>query len=253
MSVIKHLYLIAFLFCFQNTFISNANENGNIQFSPERIIYLETNSKGVSTNLKNNTSRQTLVQAQVIPSDAKNGLPIINDTEKNNTFLITPPLHQLNIDESYNWRIQRVADGELATDRETTFYVALKVIPETSQQADEEPQFILAPTIYLKMLYRPKTIEELNLDTQVSKLQIRSNGNTLIVKNPTPLSMTFSSLKVGSYDLPIEKLNNSIPPFEEQIIELPSALSGEITWRVLNEYGLATKLEVRELDEQPHE
>lgn len=44
-------------------------------------------------------------------------------------------------------------------------------------------------------------------------------------------------------------IDDSIPPFSENQIELPQSVSGEVTWQALNEYGLITKLSTGVLDE----
>lgn len=247
MSVVKNLW--AFFFIISVSAAQASNMDTGFNFSPERIIYLESNKKGVMAGLENATADSALIQAQIIPSNPLTGLPALDGQNGESPFLITPPLHRLNTNERFNWRIQRVSDGNLANDRETIFYIALRVIPDTSNiKFQSNAGLILTPTIYLKMLYRPKAIENINIGNQVSSLKFTQNDKKLIIKNPTPLSMTFASLQVGSYSIPIERLNHSLQPFGELQIELPASVSGEITWRVLNEYGLATKLEVYNQD-----
>ncbi|HEQ1859125.1 TPA: fimbria/pilus periplasmic chaperone [Providencia alcalifaciens] len=244
MSVMKSLCGLALMMTLTHSFASGSNEG--FHFSPERLVYLESNTKGISTGLQNGTSKAALIQAQIVPTDLQTGLPLTeHQGESHEAFLITPPLHKLDINERFNWRIQRVNDGKLATDRETVFYIALKVIPESDANDKAASQFILAPTIYLKMLYRPKQIEELRLDAQTAKLDITAQGNKITINNPTPLSMTLASLSVGDYDVPVEKFTHGIAPFGQQVISLEKKVSGMITWRVLNEYSIPTKVEVR--------
>ncbi|UBX47613.1 fimbria/pilus periplasmic chaperone [Providencia alcalifaciens] len=244
MSVMKGLCGLVLMMTLSHTFASNINEG--FHFSPERLVYLESNAKGISAGLQNGTSKAALIQAQIVPTDLQTGLPLTeHQGETHEVFLITPPLHKLDINERFNWRIQRVNDGKLATDKETVFYVALKVIPESNANNKASSQFILAPTIYLKMLYRPQQIEELRLDAQTAKLDITAQGSKITINNPTPLSMTLASLSVGSYDVPVEKFTHGIAPFGQQVIFLEKNVSGTIKWRVLNEYSIPTKVEVR--------
>lgn len=248
MSIIKLLYGLVFMLLLNHAFASEINEG--FHFSPERLVYLESNPKGISTGLQNGTSKAALIQAQIISTDSQSGLPVVEHLGKSHdAFLITPPLHKLGINERFNWRIQRVNEGKLATDRETVFYVALKVIPESESNHQAPSQFILAPTIYLKMLYRPRQIDALRLDSQTEKLDVVVQGNKVIINNPTPLSMTLATLSVGDYDVPVEKFTHGIAPFGKQVIDLDKPVSGTITWRILNEYSIPTKLEVRGANE----
>lgn len=99
------------------------------------------------------------------------------------------------------------------------------------------------------MLYRPKAIEELRIDKEVEKMRFSINKNKLTIKNPSALSITLTSLTIGSYKVPMKLIDDSIPPFSENQIELPQSVSGEVTWQALNEYGLITKLSTGVLDE----
>lgn len=149
----------------------------------------------------------------------------------------------------HSWRIQRISDGNLPNDRESVFFVVLKIIPEGSSKDKPGSEFIVAPTLYFKMLYRPKAIEKLSIDKEVENIRFSKNKNKLIIKNPSALSMTLTSLSIGDYKVPSELIDDSILPFGEMHIDIPQSASGQVTWQVLNEYGLITRLSIGVLDE----
>ncbi|MEX9820298.1 fimbrial biogenesis chaperone [Providencia vermicola] len=246
MSIVKKIIIliVSFVYYMGSSF-ANIDITDGLLFSPERIIYKESEKKGVSTMLENANNEAILVQSQIIAANEKTLKPLIN--KESDIFLITPPLHRLDSGVCYSWKIQRVADGNLAKDRESVFYVSLKTIPEVSDKNTSE--FIITPTLYFKMLYRPKAIEELRIDKEVDKMRFSINKNKLMIKNPSALSITLTSLTIGSYKVPMKLIDDSFPPFSENQIELPQSVSGEVTWQALNEYGLITKLSIGVLDE----
>lgn len=246
MSIVKKIIIliVSFVYYMGSSFANTDIMNG-LLFSPERIVYKESEKNGVSTMLENANSEAILVQSQIIAANEKTLKPLIN--KESDIFLITPPLHRLDSGVRYSWKIQRVADGNLAKDRESVFYVSLRIIPEVSDKNTSE--FIVTPTLYLKMLYRPKAIEELRIDKEVEKMRFSINKNKLTIKNPSAISITLTSLTIGSYKVPMKLIDDSIPPFSENQIELPQSVSGEVTWQALNEYGLITKLSTGVLDE----
>lgn len=224
-----------------------AASDSGLRFSTARIVYQQSEKGGAYVELENSSSAPYLIQSWIIPVDTNTGLP---NTQRNDTslpFVITPPLTQLAPGERYRWRIQQVSQAQLATNKESIFYIALKAIPTTENKAENKGEFVLSPVIYFKMLYRPNAIQTVRLDHVVSQLDFKREGNRLIVDNPTPLSMTFSSLQVGTFSLSEADLSKMVPPFGQQSYPLPEDVKGGVFWRVLNEYGLATKIEQRAL------
>lgn len=221
---------------------TSAGADGGLRFSTARIIYQQSDKGGSYTELENDSGTPCLIQSWITPVDTGTGLPVIDRPVHGEVpFMITPPLIRLAPGERYRWRIQRVNDGQLPTDRESVFYVALKVIPATDNKVEAAGEFVLSPVMYLKMLYRPQALDGINTDGTAGQMHFERRGDILIARNPTPLSVTFASLQAGSHMVPDEELSKIVPPFGEQYYTLPRNINGDVIWRTLNEYGLATK------------
>ncbi|SUC19506.1 fimbrial chaperone [Proteus vulgaris] len=230
-----------------SSFAFYAASDSGLRFSTTRIVYQQGEKGGAYAELENSSTAPYLIQSWIAPVDTNTGLPSTQRNEASLPFVITPPLTRLAPGERYRWRIQQVNQAQLSTDKESVFYLALKAIPTTENKAENKGEFVLSPVIYLKMLYRPHALQAVRLDHVASQLGFKREGHWLIVDNPTPLSMTFSSLQVGTYSLPEADLSKMVPPFGQQSYALPENVKGDIFWRVLNEYGLATKIEQRAL------
>ncbi|VEJ55496.1 fimbrial biogenesis chaperone [Pragia fontium] len=225
-----------------------AKDAGGFKFSNMRIVFLEKDKAGAFVELENGNASPFLIQSWIVPTDAQSGLPTEkNASAVNQPFVITPPLHRLESGERYRWRIQQVSKTGLTTDRESVFYVALKAIPATDKQSENKGEFVLSPIIYQKLLYRPTALETLRTDMVADQATFRREGEQLIVSNPSPLYMTFATLQVGNYTVADDELYKMVPPFGEQRYSLPKNVTGNVMWRLLNEYALATKAELRPL------
>lgn len=225
-----------------------AQQDSGLRFSTARIVYPEGEKGGAYAELENGSTAPYLIQSWLASVDPDTGSPSeLRPEGVEAPFMVTPPLTRLAPGERYRWRIQRVNEGRLPTDKESVFYVALKAIPTTDKQGSQAGEFVLSPVIYLKMLYRPQSIAGVTLDNAVSQLHFERQGEYVVVKNPTPLFMTFASLQIGTYSLPDTEFNKMVPPFGQQRYFLPRHANGDVFWRVLNEYGLATKIEQGQL------
>lgn len=218
------------------------------RFSEMRIVFLENVDAGAFTELENTNKDPYLIQSWIVAADPQTGLPMDKNAQQETVpFVITPPLHRLNAGERYRWRIQRVGNDGLPSDRESVFYVALKAIPTTEKQTQDKGEFVLSPVIYQKMLYRPAALEELRTDMLADKATFRREGDQLVVRNESPLYMTFATLQVGDYEVPDSELYKMVAPFAEQRYPLPASAKGNVMWRLLNEYAIATKAELKPL------
>lgn len=222
----------------------SAQQDSGLRFSTARIVYQQSDKGGAYAELENSSAAPYLIQSWLTSVDPDTGLPNPQRSEgMDSPFMVTPPLTRLAPGERYRWRIQRVNEGQLPEDKESVFYIALKAIPTTNNQGVQAGEFVLSPVIYLKMLYRPQRLENTRIDNVVRQLRFERQGEYLVVNNPTPLSMTFASLQVGAYPIPDTTLSRMVSPFSEQRYPLPKSAKGDVLWRVLNEYGLATKIE----------
>ncbi|EOI7705426.1 hypothetical protein AB7Y49_04820 [Providencia vermicola] len=79
MSIVKKIIIliVSFVYYMGSSF-ANIDITDGLLFSPERIIYKESEKKGVSTMLENANNEAILVQSQIIAANEKTLKPLIN-------------------------------------------------------------------------------------------------------------------------------------------------------------------------------
>ncbi|WP_396132896.1 fimbria/pilus periplasmic chaperone [Escherichia coli] len=69
-----------------------------------------------------------------------------------------------------------------------------------------------------------------------SWLRFRRSGSKLTLINPTPYFITVTNMKAGNSNLP----NTMVPPKGEVSVDIPHAVTGDISFQTINDYGALT-------------
>lgn len=219
-----------------------------IAFHVLRVIYPESEKKGVTLTAHNQTDRPYLMQSRIRPVDPATGnVDMTPGDEKGMPFIVTPPLARLEAHGELTVRIRR--NGKpLPTDRESVFFVSMKAIPAQAApetRAADSQQMVLTVVSNLKLFYRPEGLNKRALvDTDVaSQLRFRREGRRLIADNPTPYWLTFSRLNVGETALDKAQLRLMVPPKGQQSYLLPDGAAGPVRWQLIDEDGWDTPVQ----------
>lgn len=213
---------------FISLFIINASYAGVI-ISGTRVIYNEGN-KNVSINVKNPDKMPYLIQSWIDDFEEK----------KQSKFTITPPLFRLNPDKENTLRIFLTEEG-LPSNQESLFWLNIKTIPATEKT---ENSLQIAFKTQMKLIYRPKSLKDVNFEEEQKKLSWSKERGKVIVYNPTPYFMNFQTIKFNgklvddvSYVKPFSTKSFNINDNNEH---------GLISWELINDYGANVDLsEVR--------
>ncbi|HCH7936830.1 MULTISPECIES: fimbrial biogenesis chaperone [Providencia] len=187
-----------------------------------RVIYNEGN-KDVSISVENPDKIPYLIQSWIDNIDEK----------KQSDFAITPPLFRLNPDNTNALRIF-LTENKLSNDRESLFWLNIKTIPATERT---ENSLQIAFKTQMKLIYRPKSLKNVDFIEEQKKLVWSKSGNNIIVKNPTPYFMNFQSISFNG-----TKANDVsyVAPFASASFDVNNPNSnGIIKWEVINDYGSA--------------
>ncbi len=149
--------------------MQNSNIDTGISFSLKNYIYNES-SNGVSIELSNNNDINYLIETSIFENDNQKNNP--NNLGNEVPFIILPPLYKLAPNSAFSWRIKRSSNEyknqKLPEDRETLFWIALRAIPEEKERKNsddkKETSLVVTPTFFFKLIYRPKSIEELSVE-----------------------------------------------------------------------------------------
>lgn len=213
---------------FISLFIINTSYAGVI-ISGTRVIYNEGN-KNVSINVKNPDKMPYLIQSWIDDFEEK----------KQSKFTITPPLFRLNPDKENTLRIFLTEEG-LPSDQESLFWLNIKTIPATEKT---ENSLKIAFKTQMKLIYRPKSLKDVNFEEEQKKLSWSKERGKVIVYNPTPYFMNFQTIKFNG------KLVDDVSyakPFSTKSFDInDNNEHGLISWELINDYGANVDLsEVR--------
>ncbi|TPW97641.1 molecular chaperone [Proteus mirabilis] len=216
------------LIFFISLFIINTSYAGVI-ISGTRVIYNEGN-KNVSINVKNPDKMPYLIQSWIDDFEEK----------KQSKFTITPPLFRLNPDKENTLRIFLTEEG-LPSDQESLFWLNIKTIPATEKT---ENSLQIAFKTQMKLIYRPKSLKDVNFEEEQKKLSWSKERGKVIVYNPTPYFMNFQTIKFNG------KLVDDVSyakPFSTKSFDInDNNEHGLISWELINDYGANVDLsEVR--------
>ena len=204
--------LLAGILMFMAMMVAGRAEAG-VALGATRVIY-PAGQKQVQLAVTNNDENSTyLIQSWVENADGV----------KDGRFIVTPPLFAMK------------GNNQLPQDRESLFWMNVKVIPSMDKSKLTENTLQLAIISRIKLYYRPAKLA-LPPDQAAEKLRFRRSANSLTLINPTPYYLTVTELNAGTRVLE----NALVPPMGESTVKLPSDAGSNITYRTINDYGALT-------------
>ena len=211
----KYLLLSSFLL------ITSAAHAG-ITIGGTRVVYPE-NKKESSIGIANPDNLDYLVQSWVETED--------NAREKA-PFLITPPLFRLDAKQDNVLRIIRTG-GNLPADRESLFWLNIKSVPSSARNENTNTLQIAIKT-RIKLIYRPARITGKPEDV-TAQLSWHTQGNQLIVENPTPFYMNFQEIKLDGKK--VGEVTYAKPKAETHFSVPGNITARSVSWKIINDYG----------------
>lgn len=231
-------YLFLFLMLFFSASVYSQSEN-NILFSLKRHTYVE-GDKSISIGLRNGENEPYLVQTGVAELDIRSGTDQLTENSKNIPFIVIPPLYKIMPDSYYDWRIIFSSENNsLPKDRESVYLTKFLFIPSSQKNESDKTKMSVMRSFVFKIYYRPKNIESLKINDIQDKISFHRRENTLLVKNDSPIFVTFDTLRINSKDIDSRELFKPVPPLSEQIFDVPQGIpeNNQIEWKLLDEYA----------------
>lgn len=199
--------------------------NAAVALGATRVIYL-ANQKQVLLPVTNNDP----ASVYLIQSWIENA-----GDQKDTQFVITPPLFSMQGKKENTLRIINATNHQLPGDRESLFWVNVKAIPAMEKDQKNENTLQLAIISRIKMFYRPTHLA-MAPEEAPAMLRFRRSGSKLTLINPTPYFITVTNMKAGNSNLP----NTMVPPKGEVSVDIPHAVTGDISFQTINDYGALT-------------
>ncbi|MEB6379561.1 molecular chaperone [Leclercia adecarboxylata] len=200
--------------------------NSGVVIESTRYLYKEGNRE-ISAQMENKDDSPFLMKSWIEAADGEN----------NSYFMVTPPLFRLEAKQKNTVRIfPNAYISKAPKDRDSVYFFNVMSIPPTDNSIESDNKLQLAVRHRMRLIYRPKAIQNLNIDTEANKLEWRKTQNKLAVKNPTPFFIYFKSVLINGKEL--KETVAHIDPFTTKEVALPTGTDGhQITWKVATENG----------------
>ncbi|MBG5970230.1 molecular chaperone [Proteus vulgaris] len=214
--------ILTFLIIFLFPLLSYSN---GVSLGATRIIY---NSNIKQTNLViTNSDKQNSFLIQSWVSD--------NQGIKNNDFIVTPPLYILDVNKENALRIMYTG-APLPEDRESLFWMNVKVIPSLQDELAKENTLQIAIQSRIKLFYRPSRLPAYNAKF-ANEISFSYQNGELIANNPTPYHITMVNLAVADNPLPASIMIN---PLSQLVLGKVKNNASIISFQTINDYGAQT-------------
>lgn len=155
------------------------------------------------------------------------------DGSRSTDFVATPPLHRMAPQSDSVLRVIS-AGAPLSREKESLYYLNIKVIPEGKNPIDGDGGAYLAigTVIRIKLFVRPDSVPAITAATGKSLIFNRENER-LTISNPTPHYLTLSDLRVGARSLG----DAVIAPAGTATFVLSADDAQEVTWDTVGDGG----------------
>ncbi|MTH45707.1 fimbrial biogenesis chaperone [Intestinirhabdus alba] len=208
-----------------------------------RVIY-PSDEKEITVRLENNGNKPSLVQVWMDKGDSSAKV-----SQLELPFVILPPVARIEPAQGQTLRITYTGDN-LPQDRESVFWLNVLDIPARQENATSN-RIEMAFRSRIKFFYRPSGLNIGSVGEQVEKLSWSTapcdKKQCIVIKNPTPLFVTLSNIKIMSGDKVITSLSGSmIPPFGSE--SYPSKTmpgSNPLFIEYINDFGSPVKLQIK--------
>lgn len=250
LSNVALLLLFFLLVCLSGT-LAYAGPNGleqqGVSLSAMRLVY-PGDRRAIPLTLTNNTNQTWLAQASVKTVDFATG----EVGQGAAPFIITPPLVRLRPGDKMPVRI--MSDGhELPVDRESVFWVSVRMIPRQAEEAGQHGQLSVGVVQNIKLFYRPQGLAASGMVKEASEnMQASRDGQQLVLRNVSPVYITPAKLTVNGVAVAEMARRRMVPPRGEQRYALPTKMATEkdgiaVSWQAIDEYGEITPVQQRQL------
>ncbi|WP_032697818.1 fimbria/pilus periplasmic chaperone [Raoultella planticola] len=207
-------------------FLSIPQSHAGVALGATRVVY-PADKKQVQLAVTNNEEKSNyLIQSWIENADG----------EKDNRFVITPPLFSMQGKKENTLRIIDATNGKLPKDRESLFWINVKAIPALDKSRENENYLQFAIVSRIKLYYRPVGLD-IAPEQAPEKLRFSREMNKLTIINPTPYFLAVTDLKIGNKSLE----HALVPPVGKISVNIPSGSGfGDISYKVINDYGALT-------------
>ena len=131
----------------------------------------------------------------------------------------------------------------LPEDRESLFWMNVKVIPSLQDELAKENTLQIAIQSRIKLFYRPGNLPPYN-EKFANEISFSYQNGELIANNPTPYHITMVNLAVVDNQLPTSIMIN---PLSKLMLGKIKSNANLISFQTINDYGAQTAVLKKEI------
>lgn len=195
-----------------------------------RLVYNEKNNSEGVVAFNTDKNRNYLLQSWVEDKAGK----VSPD------FVSTPPLLKLRAEQKNTLQVTKVVN--LPSDKESLYWLNVKFVAPSSEGQENVLRYSM--TNRIKIIYRPASLDNKDIETYVDKLTWNVSGNSLTVKNPTPYYVNVSKLVINNQEIKLP--DGYLTPKSEEKLILSGTKNSPAHIRLIyiNDYGKAIEKNV---------
>lgn len=180
-------------------------------------------------SLKNNDNKSYLIQAWLASAKGNDSVP----------FAISPEISRLDTQKNQHIKIYK-KETALPEDRESLFIINIKMLP--ALEKGMKNYLIVATQQVMKLIYRPKGLAQPNFNQFSHLITVKKGQHGVELINLSPYVLSLSGLKINKK--PLEGFH-TIHPYDA--LSLPETVSGQVSFRLIDDYGSKSRLYVMPL------
>lgn len=176
-----------------------------------RVVYNETNNNEGFVAFNDDKNTNYLLQSWVEDLNGK----LTQD------FVITPPLIKLMAQQKNTLQVTK--NTILSNDVESMYWINVKFVAPSNENLENVLRYSL--TNRIKLIYRPQSLKNVNIEKEIKELKWNVKNNSLVVSNNSPYFVNIGKLIVDGKE--IEKTPSFLSPKSETAINVNKTLSGK--------------------------
>lgn len=194
-----------------------------------RVVYNETNNNEGFVAFNSDKNTNYLLQSWVEDLNGK----LTQD------FVITPPLIKLMAQQKNTLQVTK--NTTLPNDIESMYWINVKFVAPSNEDLENILRYSM--TNRIKLIYRPQSLKNDNIEKEIKELRWSAKSNHLIVSNNSPYFINIGKLFIDGKE--IEQLPSFLSPKSETTISVNKTLSGKekIKLFYIDDFGKSLPME----------
>ncbi|WP_337228383.1 molecular chaperone [Proteus faecis] len=194
-----------------------------------RVVYNESNNNEGFVAFNSDKNTNYLLQSWVEDLNGK----LTQD------FVITPPLIKLMAQQKNTLQVTK--NTTLPNDIESMYWINVKFVAPSNENLENVLRYSI--TNRIKLIYRPQSLRDVNIDKEIKELRWTVKNTSLVVSNSSPYFINIGKLIVNGNE--IEKIPSFLSPKSETTINVNKTLSGKekIKLFYIDDFGKSLPME----------